>query len=62
MHGSPFRYDTHVPLIFMGDDIRAQQIQREVHPVDVAPTIAALLGITPPAGSEGTPLVEVLND
>lgn len=60
MHGTPWRYDTHVPLIFVGPGITAQTIQRLVHPVDVAPTIAALLGMTPPASAHGMPLVEVL--
>jgi predicted AlkP superfamily pyrophosphatase or phosphodiesterase len=59
MHGSPWRYDTHVPLIFMGPGIRSQTVHRRVHPVDVAPTIAALLGMTPPGSAQGSPLVEV---
>ena len=61
MHGSPWRYDTHVPIIFSGQGIDAQQVYRLVHPVDVAPTIAALLGMTAPAAAKGSPLVEVLN-
>ncbi|HBE93195.1 MAG TPA: alkaline phosphatase [Gammaproteobacteria bacterium] len=60
MHGSPWRYDTHVPIIFSGPGIEAQTIHRTVHPVDVAPTIASFLGMTPPAASHGTPLREVL--
>jgi predicted AlkP superfamily pyrophosphatase or phosphodiesterase len=60
MHGSPWRYDTHVPIIFTGQGIDAQQIHRLVHPVDVAPTIAALLGLTAPAAAKGSLLVEVL--
>ena len=60
MHGSPWRYDTHVPIIFAGQGIDAQKIHRLVHPVDVAPTIAALLGMTAPASAKGLPLVEVL--
>jgi predicted AlkP superfamily pyrophosphatase or phosphodiesterase len=60
MHGSPWLYDTHVPIIFAGPGINAQKIHRLVHPVDVAPTIAALLGMTGPASAKGLPLVEVL--
>jgi predicted AlkP superfamily pyrophosphatase or phosphodiesterase len=59
MHGSPWRYDTHVPIIFMGPGIKPQTVHRRVHPVDVAPTIAALLGMTPPGSAQGLPLVEV---
>ncbi len=60
MHGSPWRYDTHVPIIFAGPGIQAQRIHRRVHPVDVAPTLAAFLGMTPPAATQGSPLKEVL--
>jgi arylsulfatase A-like enzyme len=59
MHGSPWRYDTHVPIISMGPGIKPQTVHRRVHPVDVAPTIAALLGMTPPGSAQGLPLVEV---
>jgi hypothetical protein len=61
MHGSPWSYDTHVPIIFAGPGINGQTIHRRVHPVDVAPTIAALLGMSPPAAAQGTSLKEVLN-
>jgi len=60
MHGSPWRYDTHVPIIFASPTISAQTVHRLVHPVDVAPTIAAFLGMTPPGSAQGSPLKEVL--
>ncbi len=60
MHGSPWRYDTHVPIIFAGAKIPAQRIARPVHPVDVAPTLSAFLGMTPPSSAQGSPLEEVL--
>ena len=60
MHGSPWRYDTFVPLIFSGPGISAKTVYRTVHPVDVAPTLAARLGIKPPSSSSGTPLREAL--
>jgi arylsulfatase A-like enzyme len=60
MHGSPWRYDTHVPIFFMGPGIQPKTVHRRVHPVDVAPTIAAALGMTPPGASEGALLEEVL--
>jgi len=59
MHGSPWRYDTHVPIIFSGPGIDAQTLHRLVHPVDIAPTIAIFLGMTPPAAAHGTVLKEV---
>jgi hypothetical protein len=60
MHGSPWHYDTHVPIFFMGAGIQPKTVHRRVHPVDVAPTISALLGMTPPASAHGAPLEEVL--
>jgi len=60
MHGSPWRYDTFVPLMFAGPGIRARKTHRRVHPSDVAPTLAAVMGVKPPALARGTPLVEVL--
>ena len=58
-HGSPWRYDTHVPIIFLAPGIEAQVIQREVFTVDVAASLAALIGTKPPSGCEGEPLVEL---
>lgn len=58
-HGSPWRYDTHVPIIFAGYDIKAQTISREVTPYDIAPTLSNKLGITLPSGATGTVLKEV---
>ncbi len=60
MHGSPWRYDTHVPIIFMGAGMTAAKVDRLVHPVDVAPTLSALLGMSGPAAAQGQPLIEVL--
>jgi len=61
MHGSPWNYDTHVPLVFVGPGIPASLIQHRVQPADVAPTLAAILGMSPPASAQGTVLKEVFN-
>ena len=61
MHGSPWGYDTHVPIIIVGPNTHPQQVSREVYPVDVAPTLSALLGIPAPAGAQGTVLTEVFD-
>jgi len=58
-HGSPWRYDTHVPMIFAGNGLGAKRIARTVTPYDIAPTLAAYLGINTPSGASGTPLTEV---
>ena len=59
MHGSPWRYDTHVPVIFAGAGVPSNTVYREVQPADVAPTLAALLGMSPPASTQGKVLPEV---
>jgi predicted AlkP superfamily pyrophosphatase or phosphodiesterase len=60
MHGSPWKYDTHVPIIFVGPGIERAVVDKKVHPVDVAPSIALIIGISPPASSVGTPLPELI--
>ena len=52
---------TYVPILFVGPGIARQTVTRRVAPYDIAPTIAAYLGIKPPSGSVGEPLEEVLS-
>jgi len=59
MHGSPWSYDTHVPVIFVGGGAPARVVHRAVQPADIAPTLAALMSMTPPASAQGTVLDEV---
>ena len=59
-HGSPWRYDTFVPVIFAGAGLPAMKVTRPVTPYDIAPTLAAYLGVKPPSGAIGIPLPEVL--
>ena len=61
-HGSPWRYDTYVPVVFAGGSLKPRRIYREIETVDVAPTLAAILGTKPPSGARGAPLVEVLEN
>lgn len=59
-HGSPYDYDAEVPLIFMGPALAAGRVDRRVRTVDVAPTVAALLGIGPPGDLDGVVIPEAL--
>jgi len=61
-HGSPWRYDTHVPVIFAGYNVESEKISREVTPYDIAPTLSNLVGITQPSGATGQVLNEVVSD
>ena len=60
IHGSPWSYDTYVPIFFAGNGLPAKIVARRVAPTDIAATIAAYLGVKPPSGSVGSPLTEVL--
>ena len=59
-HGSPWRYDTFVPVMFAGSELSASTVNRPITPYDIAPTLATALGVKPPSGSIGVPLIEVL--
>lgn len=59
MHGSPWRYDTHVPVIFSGKDITPRKVDRRISTTDVAVTLADLFGATQPSGAAGRVLTEV---
>jgi predicted AlkP superfamily pyrophosphatase or phosphodiesterase len=60
VHGSPWRYDTYVPIIFAGNGIKPQTVSRRVHTVDVAITLATVVGSRPPSGAAGEVLLEVV--
>ena len=53
-HGSPHAYDTHVPILMYGPPwIGKGRIDKRVEVVDIASTLAELLGVAPPAAAEG---------
>jgi predicted AlkP superfamily pyrophosphatase or phosphodiesterase len=59
-HGSPYNYDSHIPLVLMGPGVQPGTYHQHAALNDVAPTLSALLGIETPSGSSGRVLVEVL--
>jgi len=63
MHGSPWTNDAHVPLIFMGPRwIQPGKYAPSAEVVDIVPTLAHLMNLRPPDGSEGRVLAEILRD
>ncbi|BCA96196.1 alkaline phosphatase family protein [Legionella antarctica] len=60
-HGSPWQYDSYVPLLFVHPSFNARMISRPVKTTDIAPTLAAVLMIKQPSGTVGQPLSEVLS-
>ena len=59
-HGSPWNYDTFVPIFFAGKGIANATVSRRVTPYDIAASLSARLGIKPPSGAIGNPLKEVV--
>lgn len=61
MHGSPWSYDTRVPLAFLGANwVKAGRYGPAAEPADIAPTLACVLDVPPPSGCEGRILSEIL--
>ena len=59
-HGSPYGYDTHVPLIIMGRGFLAGSYAQAATPADIATSLAQVLHIQSPSCSVGRVLVEGL--
>jgi predicted AlkP superfamily pyrophosphatase or phosphodiesterase len=55
-HGSPYDMDSNVPIVFYGPGIPSQRRSEFVRTVDIAPTLAVLLGIKPLEKLDGVPL------
>ncbi|HSM13148.1 MAG TPA: alkaline phosphatase family protein [Thermoanaerobaculia bacterium] len=58
-HGSPWTYDSFVPLIFAGAGLEPRHVARPVETIDVARTLAAFVGTKPPSAARGEILPEV---
>lgn len=58
-HGSGYKYDTHIPLLWYGWKIKPGQSARNMTMSDIAPTLAALLNIQEPSGSIGEVIHEL---
>jgi arylsulfatase A-like enzyme len=59
-HGSPFSYDTHVPVLMFGPRIRAGRYAEPFSITDIVPTLCSALGLTEPAACMGKPFVKAL--
>jgi len=60
MHGQPTELDSHVPLILWGPGIQRGVYSGRVNTVDIAPTLARLLDLTPAEPLDGRVLTEAL--
>jgi len=59
-HGSPWRYDQEVPLLWFGPGIRPGVRAEPAAVADLAPTLARVLGVSTPGGAQGRVLGEIL--
>ena len=60
-HFSPYSYDRHVPLGFYGSVFTPGIFHGRVQPVDIAATLAALLGVNQPSASIGHILTQAVH-
>jgi predicted AlkP superfamily pyrophosphatase or phosphodiesterase len=58
-HGSPYAYDTNVPILFYGKGIKKGMSVRYHTTTDIAPTLSVLLNIKFPSGCTGRPVEEL---
>lgn len=60
-HGTGYTYDTHVPIVFMGWNIKPGKSSRYATVTDIAPTLSIMLGTRLPNGATGQPIGEILD-
>jgi len=60
-HGTPYTYDTQVPLILMGGPFVPGEYYQRATPADLAPTLAAMLHVHTPSLATGRVLTEALS-
>ncbi len=58
-HGAWYPYDSHIPLLFMGWNVKPGKTNATYYMTDIAPTLAAMLNIQMPSGSIGKPIIQL---
>jgi hypothetical protein len=61
-HFTPYAYDRHVPLAFFGAPFVPGIYRGRVAPVDMAATLASLLGVNQPSASVGNVLTQAIRN
>ena len=59
-HGSPWPYDTHVPLMLLGAGVRPGVYHQQCSPANLGPTLARLLDLEMPMHAVESPIERVL--
>lgn len=58
-HGSWYPYDSHIPCVFMGWNVKPGKTNKTYYMTDIAATLAAMLRIQMPSGCIGQPIIEL---
>ncbi|MBU2020269.1 MAG: alkaline phosphatase family protein [Bacteroidetes bacterium] len=61
-HGSQYTYDTHVPLLWYGKGIKAQEIFTNYEITDIVPTLVQIMNLAMPSCAQGKPILEILTE
>lgn len=61
-HGSAFNYDTHVPMLFYGEDVPKQEVFTPYTITDIAATLVHILNVQRPNAMTGQPMTELFAD
>ena len=59
-HGSPYNYDTHVPLLWYGAGVKKGTIEKHVVIPDISATLATMLNIQMPSACTGKPISKAI--
>jgi predicted AlkP superfamily pyrophosphatase or phosphodiesterase len=59
-HGTPYDYDSNVPIVFYGPQFKAQRFSEFVRTVDIAPTLAAAASVNPTEKLDGVVLKQAM--
>jgi predicted AlkP superfamily pyrophosphatase or phosphodiesterase len=60
-HGSWNPYDSHIPCVFMGWNVKPGKTNKTHYMTDISATLAAMLHIQMPSGCIGEPITELVN-
>ena len=60
-HGSPYNYDTHVPLLWYGKGIKPGEIIRKIDITDIAATLSDMLNLQRTGSMTGEPIIELFH-
>jgi arylsulfatase A-like enzyme len=61
-HGSPYNYDTHVPIIFYGMMFKPGRYADAVYITDIVPTLCSVLMLEEPSGCVGKAMTNIIRN